>query len=387
MRGSGALVIVTTSFPILGDGSEAAGSFVSDMAEELARHATVRIVAPGRSSVTEQWRCNIEVFRFAAPDRPLSSLRPWIPADVAKIRRVLAAGAESTLEAVRAGPTSHILALWALPSGHWARRAAKSHGVPYSVWTLGSDIWSLGRIPLLRTYLGRVLHDAHRCYSDGRELSAATQRIAGREVEFLPSTRRIDRRRWTAVRTCPPYRLLFLGRWHPNKGIDMLLDALKQLSEQDWQRISAVEICGGGPLRAQVEEAVLALRSTGRPVESRGFLDKPAAEAAILRADYLVIPSRVESIPVVFSDAVKLGCPVIATPVGDLPELILADPACGLVADAISSTAIAGSISHALGCAAGDFSAGLDRASSLFDLGLVAARLVHSLLSPDDAIG
>ncbi len=44
-----------------------------------------------------------------------------------------------------------------------------------------------------------------------------------------------------------PYRLAFLGRWHPNKGTDLLLDALHQLRDEDWHRIEAVRIAGGAP--------------------------------------------------------------------------------------------------------------------------------------------
>ena len=183
-----AIVLVTTSFPILGDGSEAAGSFVSDLAEELAKHLPVRVVAPGAHSTREHWADNVEVFRFAAPDKPLSTLKPWMPSDLLAIRRVLAAGEAATREAANAGPTAHILALWALPSGHWARRVSRQAGVPYSVWTLGSDIWTLGRIPVVRSHLRRVLRDAHTCYSDGLKLADDTRAICGREVEFLPST-------------------------------------------------------------------------------------------------------------------------------------------------------------------------------------------------------
>jgi glycosyltransferase involved in cell wall biosynthesis len=38
--------------------------------------------------------------------------------------------------------------------------------------------------------------------------------------------------------------------------------------------------------------------------------------------DYLVIPSRVESIPVILSDAVQLGTPIIATEVGDIRNIL-----------------------------------------------------------------
>jgi hypothetical protein len=55
MSASRALVLVSTSFPVLGDGSEAAGSFVSDLAEELAKHLPVRVVAPGtRKAAAEE---------------------------------------------------------------------------------------------------------------------------------------------------------------------------------------------------------------------------------------------------------------------------------------------------------------------------------------------
>jgi len=321
VKAAGALVLVTTSFPILGDGSEAAGSFVSDLAEELAGRVPVRVVAPGRKTGQERWSDRVEVFRYATPDQPLSTLRPWKPADLAAIRQVLRQGERATRQAVQAGSTAHMLALWALPSGYWARRIARETGVPYSVWTLGSDIWTLGRLPLVRGYLRRILRDARACYSDGLKLAEDTARIAGRKVEFLPSTRRIGRTRAAPLKQSPPYRLVFIGRWHPNKGVDLLVEALKLLDEQDWKRIEAVEIFGGGPLEATIRSGFSELKASNRPVVLGGYLDKDASIEAILRSDFLLIPSRVESIPLVFSDAMKLQCPVIAAPVGDLPDL------------------------------------------------------------------
>lgn len=317
-----AFVLVTTSFPTSDDGSEAAGSFVSDLAEELAKHVPVRVVAPGRDSGCEIWRGTIEVFRYAAPERPLSTLKPWQPRDLLAIWRVLRGGQAATEAAVRAGPISHILAFWALPSGYWARRTARASGVPYSAWTLGSDIWALGRIPLVRSLLRSVLRDAAVCYSDGLQLAKDTRRIAGRDVAFLPSTRRIELEHAPPPRIAPPYRLLFLGRWHANKGVDLLLDALAMLGNDDWARIERVEIQGGGPLEQLVHERVATLARAGRPVGAGRFLAKAEAEAAIVRADVVLIPSRIESIPVVFSDAMKLNRPVVAMPVGDLTELI-----------------------------------------------------------------
>ncbi len=321
MNTPASIVLVTTSYPIVGDGSEAAGSFVQDLAEELARTLPVRVVAPGAEATIEVQAEGVTVHRYAAPARPLSTLRPWHPLDALAIARVMASGLAATREAVKAAPARRIVALWALPCGHWARRVAAESGIPYDVWTLGSDIWSLGRIPLVRRWLRRVLRDADRCFSDGLKLAEDTRAIAGRAVEFLPSTRRITRVRETPARSQPPYRLLFLGRWHPNKGVDLLLDALKLLGDADWQRIESVTIAGGGPMQALVHARIADLQAAGRPVVQRGYLARAEAEDAICNADWLLIPSRIESIPVVFSDALKLECPVITTPVGDLPRL------------------------------------------------------------------
>lgn len=332
------LVLVTTSFPIRGDGSEAAGSFVSDLVEEMAGHRPVRVVAPGIESGLERWAEGVEVCRFAAPAKPLSTLRPWQPGDLQWLRRVLRGGQAAVDRAV-AGGASDILALWGLPCGAWARRAAAKARLDYSVWLLGSDVWSLGKIPLVRGQLARVMQDARQVWADGYQLAADASRIGGVDVDFLPSTRRITLVDVPLPRNNPPYRLLFLGRWHRNKGIDLLLEALAMLDDDDWARIETVEIQGGGPLESLVRERVATLRESGRPVTAGHFLAKPEAEAAIARADWVLIPSRIESIPVVFSDAMKLGRPVVASPVGDLSRLVKTEPTCGLVADVATASA------------------------------------------------
>ena len=367
-----ALVLVTSSFPTSGDGSEAAGAFVADLAEELSKHVQVRVVAPGTGIARESWSSKIDVFRYKTPNQPLSTLRVWHPADALKILHVLREGSSAVERAVAVGPTQHILALWALPCGGWARKSAKRNGISYSVWTLGSDIWSLGRIPLVRSRLRTILRDAKHCWSDGLKLAEDTRTIARRDVEFLPSTRRISAQRITPLREQPPYRLLFLGRWHPNKGVDLLLEALGLLSDDDWTAIERVDICGGGPLADLVHVRVLALAAAGRPVYVRSYLDRPNAEAAMLDADWLLIPSRIESIPVVFSDAMKLGTPVIAMPTGDLPALI--GWGTGVLSDEVGAQAFAEAMRR--GLTLNQDPAKLQLMSSRFDIELTARRIV-----------
>lgn len=371
-----AIVLVTSSFPISGDGSEAAGAFVADLAEEMAKHVAVRVVAPGPEDSTEAWATGITVFRYRAPNRPLSTLRTWHPVDAWRVLGVLRSGASATERAMAAGPVAHLFALWALPCGEWARNSARKHGVGYSVWTLGSDIWSLGRIPVVRSRLRTILRGAEHAWSDGLRLAEDTCAIAGREVGFLPSTRRIERVRTEPLRSQPPYRLLFLGRWHPNKGVDLLLDALRQLADQDWAGIQRVTIAGGGPMEGLVRSGVEHLQSNGRFVELRGYLDRRQAEQAMLDADYLLIPSRIESIPVVFSDAVKLGLPVIATPVGDLPRLLNHKSPCGVLASDRTADEFREALHVAVHSAPKMFQQGTTDVAERFGLPTIACELV-----------
>jgi glycosyltransferase involved in cell wall biosynthesis len=370
------VVIVTSSFPMAGDGSEAAGSFVADLVDELAKVVHVKVVAPGPDAAIQQWSQHVEVYRYAAPSRALSTLKFWRPSDLWWIARVLRGGLRATRTATHAGAV-HVLALWGLPCGEWVRIAARERGLDYSVWMLGSDVWSLGRLPVLRSMLGRVIRKAAHAYADGYQLADEARRIAGTSVRFLPSTRRIDIRDPAPPRDGGAYRLLFLGRWHPNKGVDLLLDALAMLGDDDWRLIESVQIQGGGPLDAVVRELASALIALGRPVEVGRYLTKPEAEAAIAAADWVLIPSRIESIPVIFSDAVKLGRPVVVMPVGDLPAL-LGRHAIGVVADDVSSAAYAGAIQAALRQSASSHSLALSGCAREFNLGMISASLIKS---------
>lgn len=374
-----ALVIVTSSFPITGDGSEAAGAFVAELARELARDMPVKVVAPGTSESIVPWEEQISLYRYYAPARALSTLRFWHPIDALALWRVLRSGSRMTELAASDGPVAHVLALWALPCGEWARRSASAHGLEYSVWTLGSDIWRMGRLPIVRSRLRRVLAHARQCWSDGLKLAADTQAIAGRPVGFLPSTRQA--RGVSAQKSNPEQgrRILYLGRWHPNKGIDLLLESLRLLDEQSWGRIAELRIAGGGGMQALVVREVAELQAQGRPVVLDGYLDADEASQALNAADIVVIPSRIESIPLIFSDAVRSGCAVIATPVGDLPALIAGSPSCGVLANAVTAAAIAEAVAKALREPHASFAEGIAARAAEFDLSTVARRIRHEL--------
>lgn len=368
------LVLVTTSFPIAADGSEAAGSFVADLVEELAKHTHVRVVAPGAADSRERWSEQVEIYRYAAPAKPLSTLKIWLPQDLYWIARTLRGGFRATNAAGE--EATHILAMWGLPCGEWARRVAHKYKIHYSCWLLGSDVWSLGRVPIVRSILARVIRQSDPCYADGYKLAADAHGISRSPIKFLPSTRAIGSEPPLPPRNTAPFRLLFLGRWHRNKGIDMLLEALGQLNDADWELVDRIDIYGGGPLEKFVRDRVLELTNNNRPVAAGGFLNKEQAEQAISQCDMVLIPSRIESIPVIFSDAMKLGRPVIATPTGDMPRLVT--HGCGQLCKEISTVSLLQTIRAALRSEHQYIADAIKRRADQFSIKTVASQIIES---------
>jgi len=342
------VILISTSFPTKEDGSEAAGSFVKDFVEELSHQGhQVAVIAPVIEVPAENKKTKIKYYWFSVPALPLSLLSPKNPKDWLPIINTLSQGKKTVDKAVKEFKPDHIFALWALPSGHWARYAKKRYQVPYSIWALGSDIWSLGKVPVVKSYLKSVLQDATHLFADGYQLADDVKTISGKHCEFLPSTRQLPVCGLPLTKTEAPYRFCFLGRWHPNKGIDLLLEALHLLEDKDWEKIDEVRIAGGGPMEDYVTEQVNKLQSQKRPVTLSGFQDKFGAAELLIWTDYVVIPSRIESIPVIFSDAMQAMRPVIAMPVGDLPKL-LESSNCGLLVIQTSKASLLLSIKKAI---------------------------------------
>ena len=369
------IALVSTSYPDGKPGTEAAGSFVADFAEELSRRVRVTVVAAGTDDEVSQ-EGNLCIRRFAVPRLPLSLLKPANPAHWGALITTMKAGLSAVECLAAEDKPDHLLALWVLPSGYWAQRAAKRYGFDYSVWALGSDVWTLARIPVVKNVLKNVAINAARRFADGVELGNEVTSVSGADCRFLPSTRRLPAVQGKRLATEPPYKLAFLGRWHPNKGTDLLLDALLQLDEDSWHRISEVRIFGGGPQEALVRRAVATLKTQGRPIVVGGYLDKQDAADLIGWADYLLLPSRIESIPVIFSDAMQVGTPLIATPVGDLPQLHQKYNF-GVVAQDISSSVFAEAIATGLAGSPDSHSEGIVLARSDFDLPGIIDRFLR----------
>jgi glycosyltransferase involved in cell wall biosynthesis len=311
------------------------------------------------------------------PSLPLSRLSVKNPLHWLLIVMVLRSGQRRVEKVSRETKVDHIIALWSLPSGYWARNILKRYGIPYGIWALGSDIWTLGKLPIVKNILALVLRDSSFCFADGMKLKEDVERISGRSCGFLASVRKLPVKK-KKLSSTPPYRLAFLGRWHRNKGVDLLIESLQMLGDEDWKKIKEVRICGGGPMEKIVRSGCEALKKAGRPVRVEGYLGREAAADLLNWADYLLLPSRIESIPVVFSDAMQAGCPVIATPVGDLPRLVEKYQV-GMISEELSSNAFSETLASALNNPPSSYFSGLAACRGNFNVQHTVERLLGAI--------
>ena len=374
------ICIVTSSYPLHpGDGQAAAGLFVRDLALEMRRGGAEVTILTQKRPGTAWDDEGIEVVRFgwSGADKRLSTLSLSRPADLFHTFTLMAMGQLTLLRLLRRRRFDGVLALWAVPAGVWAWFGRRLMGVPYICWTLGSDIWVYGRKALFRPLLRCVLGAAARVYADGKELLAETERIGRRPCGFLPTTRLLPKDNLASVRLSPgKVNFLFIGRFHPHKGPDILLDAISLIPPARLEELH-FHIFGDGELRPTLE-LKLARGAYRQAVSLGGYIDAPEVAAYLAAVHALIIPSRAESIPVVLSDALQMDCPVVVTDVGDMGALIGGYGA-GLVAPPDDPQALCDAILEMSARPRAEFGPKVRELYKLFDLGAIAKTLLADL--------
>jgi glycosyltransferase involved in cell wall biosynthesis len=254
--------------------------------------------------------------------RPLVHLHPFKPWDALRIVSLFRNGKKALLPFLEKNQVDACLALWVLPGGFFADHAYRRLGIPYSVWALGSDIYRYGKNPFLHRTMKRIIREATGMFADGFELSKEVEALFQRKCFFLATTRSLktdgtDRTDRTD-RTDKTYSFLFVGRLERVKGIDIVLQSLALLNET--KRDVHLTIVGTGSMERWARDFV-DQKGLRERVTFDGNIPDQRLASLYHSSDCVVIPSRSESIPVVFSEALRLDKELIVTDVGDMGML------------------------------------------------------------------
>lgn len=158
-----------------------------------------------------------------------------------------------------------------------------------------------------------------------QDLVARIARLGGRDARFAPVaapsvpsaalSRSAARVRSDLGLHAEESLLVTVARLHPQKGLDVLIDAVAGL-RLEGRRVRAV-IAGDGPLRARLAKHI---RDSDAPVTLLGRRDD--VPDLLDAADLVVLPSLWEARSLVAQEAMRAGRALIATRVGGLPELV-----------------------------------------------------------------
>lgn len=113
----------------------------------------------------------------------------------------------------------------------------------------------------------------------------------------------------------------YVSRIVSGKGLDKLLHAIKILKEKYKGRIKLI-IAGDGPPDQinRMKELIMKL-DINDSVNYLGFVSD-AGNNVIPKLDLLVLPSQSEGLPMCIAEAMGHDIPVLATPVGGIPEIV-----------------------------------------------------------------
>lgn len=141
------------------------------------------------------------------------------------------------------------------------------------------------------------------------------------------------------------YALLFVGRLVEKKGATYLLAALPMILERYPE--ATLDIIGSGPeecrLRALVEELGI-----NHAVHFCGALDNSVIPSFFRRASMLIMPSLTEGLGLVLVEALACECPVIATNLPTIRDVVIHQRT-GLVVQEKNASAIAEAVIELLG--------------------------------------
>ncbi len=198
-----------------------------------------------------------------------------------------------------------------------ARTLAAKYGTPTRVISYGTDTEFLERNPRYLELYRPAAGSADRVMAISRFVADQVRALLPEaQVEVLGGA--VDRTVFRPAEAAPADRIAFVGRLVTEKGVWVLLDAVRRLRRPDL----VLDVVGEGPQERQLQEAV---RSGGVPARVNFWGYQPPAQVrdVLVRAALAVVPSTwPEPLGLVVLEALACGVPVVASAVGGIPEMV-----------------------------------------------------------------
>lgn len=283
------------------------------------------VIWPMRRGVYKQWAKVPLREQWQGVDVYHPRFRHWPGMSGVRQADAVAAGSRSLLGQLLAGGDGVLDVHYLWPDGVAAAKLAAEFVVPFTLTARGTDVNVLAQDPKLAPRMAEAASRAHACmavsevlaqrFAEACKLSPAKVMTVRNGVDlehFVPCQQADDQFAARRALGLPEQGRIAIsvGRLVAGKGFDVAARAVSEVSD------AKLVLVGDGPER----ESLANLGGTN--VIFLGALPPDKVAIAYRAADVFVLPSHREGWPNVVTEALASGLPVVATPVGGIPQIM-----------------------------------------------------------------
>jgi glycosyltransferase involved in cell wall biosynthesis len=212
---------------------------------------------------------------------------------------------------------------FAVPAGALAWVLSRLRGIPYVLTVHLGDVPG-GVEEKTREWFQWVYPFTHSIWRDASRIAAVSEFTRGlalkkynREIQVIPNGVDVNSLKPDHIRLNNPPRIVFAGRFMPQKNPLQVVRTLNELREYPWQCV----MIGDGPLLEEVKRAVAENGLQDR-FQFTGWLGSTEVLSWFDQGDILFMPSLSEGLPVVGVEALAKGLAIVASQVGGFVDIV-----------------------------------------------------------------
>lgn len=311
------ILVLNYEYPPLGGGG---GRFTADLCRQLTQMGhSIRVLTgyfPGLPRV--EFRDGVTIYR------PWSRRRQQHTCSVGEMGLFLLSGLFPALGQARRWRPHLMHAHFAVPTGVLSYFLHLMTGIPYVLSSQLGDV--PGGVPVQTEHLFKWLKPLTRpIWRTAARVTVPSSHIRTLAQQSYPEVPmdvvfngvRLEGQLRSSPTPHRPVRLIFAGRFSPQKNLLFLIDVLQQVKDLEWQ----LEMLGDGPDMPSLRERVARAGLTRR-VTLPGWVAPDRVAELMSRGDILVLPSLSEGLPLAGVQALAAGLAILGSDVGGIADVV-----------------------------------------------------------------